>query len=257
MKLLILLITFFLVACDYKSFHSEPGNEIEQGQGICVPQDSTAAVVTYEEVRAAVFAPRCISCHGGNFSAAGLDLTNYSGASSWANQIRAAVASNRMPLAPNPPLSDADKELVFAWVDGGALEVDPGQDPSCLPDNNGQSDPVDPNNPTDPADPVEPQPKQPVTDPVTGELLEVPADELLKFALIKDKVFGMRCLSCHSNAVGNFGGLNLETYENTIDEIDDILSRVTTNSMPPRSVTPLGDVEKETLLRWIVIGSPL
>jgi hypothetical protein len=142
-----------------------------------------------------------------------------------------------MPKSPNPPLAQAEKDLVIAWVDAGAPNTGAG---------GGNCDPNGPGNgePTDPVDPIE--------EPLT----EVPPDSEITYELVRNKIFKFRCFACHSTAGGNANGLNLETYFNTVDEIDDIYEEVSEGRMPLPPRPPLNQVERTTLLRWIDIGAP-
>lgn len=76
----------------------------------------------------------------------------------------------------------------------------------------------------------------------------------LDFAAIKSKIFGPKCLSCHSDKTGNKGGINLETYEKVKPIVDDILAEVKNNTMPKQSA-PLSAADKNILEKWIKEGA--
>ena len=60
---------------------------------------------------------------------------------------------------------------------------------------------------------------------------------------------------CHSEAGGNKGGLNFETYENVIANLADIKNQaVTLKKMPPRK--PLTSDLTSILSSWIGAGAP-
>ncbi len=236
------LIGFFFlltISCDYAAYHDLPtGPGAEQGQGTCTPGDTGAGPgITFEQVKSQVFQPRCFSCHGNGASSGGVNLSTFASARTWASQIKFAVINNTMPKSPNPPLAPAEKDLVIAWVDAGAPNTGAGGG-NCDPDNPGNGEPTDP------------------LDPIEEPLTEVPPDSEITYELVRNKIFKFRCFACHSTAGGNADGLNLETYFNTVDEIDDIYEEVSEGRMPLPPRPPLNQIERTTLLRWIDIGAP-
>lgn len=241
----LVLFTFLLMvnACNYDNHQLPDDFTPEQGKDVvCTPDGTpadtgTAGVVTYEQVKTEVFETRCLSCHGSGSGAGGVNLATYGSAASWASQIKFAVQSGTMPKSPNPPLPQAEKELVIAWVDAGAPSSQTGS-VSC-------SDiPPDGNPPSPPSSPVE--------EPLSA----IPADSEIDYNLVRNKIFKFRCFACHSNAGGNASGLNLETYFNTIDEIDDIEEVIREQEMPPPPRPFLNNIEQTTILRWIDLGAP-
>lgn len=75
------------------------------------------------------------------------------------------------------------------------------------------------------------------------------------FAIVMGAVIGPKCVSCHSNAGGNKGSANLETYE----AIRKLYIRVgyrslETRDMPPGN--PLSGNEAKLLERWLDNGMP-
>jgi mono/diheme cytochrome c family protein len=70
------------------------------------------------------------------------------------------------------------------------------------------------------------------------------------------QVFQPYCISCHSSAGGNSGGVNLETYSNTIQNLTNINSAVlVTQIMPPSH--PIPALAQNILKEWINGGAPL
>ena len=68
-------------------------------------------------------------------------------------------------------------------------------------------------------------------------------------------VLRARCVSCHSNAGGNLGGTNLETYASVRAKLNRVLYRSTEmKDMPPRR--PLNDLEQALLKEWADAGAP-
>lgn len=63
------------------------------------------------------------------------------------------------------------------------------------------------------------------------------------------------CLSCHSDAAGNKGGLNLESYAKVFASKDSIKTLVATKAMPPASRTPLNDQQIKMIIDWVEAGA--
>jgi len=229
---LLYLVLLVLAGCNFSSHHSVPLTS--QQESVCpLPRSESLPVlqpVSYEEVKTQVFQPKCFKCHSGSSASGGVDLANFGSAKSWANQIRFVVINNVMPKAPSPPLSASEKDLIVAWVQAGAPNSGDG---NCV--GNGDSSEGAP--PDDP-------------------LGEMPADSDINFEFVRERIFKFRCLSCHSAAGGNADGLNLETYFNTVREIEDIQEKVSEQSMPPRPRPPLSSIERNVILRWIELGAP-
>lgn len=83
------------------------------------------------------------------------------------------------------------------------------------------------------------------------------ATEKVDFSVVMEKVMVKNCLNCHSNAGGNRGGLNLETYEDVIAVAAEIKDLVSSRTMPPRRMTALTDQQIQLLVEWIDAGAPL
>jgi mono/diheme cytochrome c family protein len=77
----------------------------------------------------------------------------------------------------------------------------------------------------------------------------------LTFALVMENVIAPRCLECHSNARGNKGDVNLETYSQVRLNILDVKSDVEDGSMPKKRA-PLSAEQKALILNWISQGYP-
>ncbi|MGE4130338.1 MAG: hypothetical protein AB7F86_01800 [Bdellovibrionales bacterium] len=76
----------------------------------------------------------------------------------------------------------------------------------------------------------------------------------LDFKSVKATVFDPYCIACHSQAGGNRGGVNLETYANVVADLASIRASVETGRMPRTS--PMPEREKSFLLAWITAGAP-
>lgn len=74
------------------------------------------------------------------------------------------------------------------------------------------------------------------------------------FATVQSTVIAPKCASCHSNAGGNAGGANLETYANVKALVDRIQYRsLVKKDMPP---VALSSAESNVLAAWIEQGAP-
>lgn len=80
----------------------------------------------------------------------------------------------------------------------------------------------------------------------------------IDYAFVSDKVFSPHCVRCHNIASGNKGGVNLETYENVIANLQAIEdTALIEKSMPPsRAGGPLGEYEQNVLKLWLDSGAP-
>jgi hypothetical protein len=77
------------------------------------------------------------------------------------------------------------------------------------------------------------------------------------FAQVLTDIIAPKCLNCHSAAAGSRGGINLETYQNTLFYVRTgaLKSSVETDFMPMRSA-PLTAQQKKFLFDWIAAGAP-
>ena len=78
----------------------------------------------------------------------------------------------------------------------------------------------------------------------------------LSFEAVQSAVLGPRCVSCHSNAGGNAGGANLETYEAVKQWLPRIEARALVDKTMPRG-NPLSESEAGILKAWISTGAGL
>ena len=94
--------------------------------------------VTYSNQIARLFQDHCIECHRDG-QIAPFALTDYSEAAGWGDMIEEVIRDQRMPpWHANPAyghfsnenrLSDAEKQLVYTWVENGCPEGDPNDLP--------------------------------------------------------------------------------------------------------------------------------
>jgi uncharacterized membrane protein len=94
-----------------------------------------------------------------------------------------------------------------------------------------------------------------------GDLLANPENlhtenfEAFDYSSVKASVLDESCMGCHSNAGGNQGGLNLESYDNVKVASAKIYYRtIEAKTMPP--VTMLSENSFGLLKNWIEIGAP-
>jgi mono/diheme cytochrome c family protein len=73
----------------------------------------------------------------------------------------------------------------------------------------------------------------------------------LSYEIVREKVFGPRCVSCH----GISGRLNLESYESIIANLDGIRRAVFVLKTMPKD-RPLSSDEASLLNAWIEMGAP-
>lgn len=92
--------------------------------------------ITYSRDIAPILQKHCQLCHRPG-EIAPFSLTSYQDALGWAATIREVVADRRMPpwhadprygkFANDPSLSEQEKKLLFAWIDGGCPRGDPAE----------------------------------------------------------------------------------------------------------------------------------
>jgi uncharacterized membrane protein len=112
-RLLLLFASVAVFSCSYSEQKAAPGV-------VKVPAEMIANS-SFAEVYAKVLQPKCVGCHG---SQGGVNLETFGNARSFLARIRAsAVMARRMPLAPVPPLSEAELLTLAAWVEAGGPEL--------------------------------------------------------------------------------------------------------------------------------------
>ncbi len=213
----------------------------------CAPTETTVTLdqITFAQIKSEVIDPQCLRCHNPSRPSGGIDLSTYAAVKSRLSQIDFAISRNLMP--PSGPLDPTKKGLVADWIKAGAINE---AEVICSEDT------IPPAPPSDDQTPI-PTPTNPVVDiPPTSPSDVMPADSELTFAFIKSNILDLRCVSCHSDAGGNRGGLNLERYSEVVVELADILEEVEEGNMPPPPRPALSDLQKEMMVRWAFLGAP-
>lgn len=82
-----------------------------------------------------------------------------------------------------------------------------------------------------------------------------PESAALSFDSVYKAVIEPRCIECHSNAHGNKGKVNLESYGKVLAQLKEVKLSIEDGSMP-KDRAPLTANEKSIILYWINIGAP-
>ena len=92
-----------------------------------VPADATTvsaellSKVSYQMVKTEVFDKSCVSCHG---VSGGVNLESYESAVAVLARIKTStIDEKRMPKAPDPPLSQRQREVLSAWIQVGGRKL--------------------------------------------------------------------------------------------------------------------------------------
>lgn len=216
LKGLVIICLLVLQACQYKN--SKEG-EVSPGQGNAGQGD---AVNDFAFVKKEVIEPRCLECHSSSGTL--IVLETYAQVFVKRAAIRNAVLTDSMPKN-RSPLTANQKQILISWIDAGAPEtiVAKPEPPPSLPP---------------PADPLpEPDPVEPAKDWLT----------------VRTLVLEPACFRCHS-APTNRAGVNVETYQNVIANLNRIEQAIQDGSMPLRG--SLSAEQKKLILDWIQDGAP-
>ena len=66
-----------------------------------------------------------------------------------------------------------------------------------------------------------------------------------------------KCATCHSNAGGNPGGINCETYASVKEYGSQMMGAIDSGRMPKPPAAPLTSAQKDVLRMWIQVGMPM
>lgn len=79
--------------------------------------------------------------------------------------------------------------------------------------------------------------------------------DVITFQMVNERVLQPRCIGCHSEASGNKGKVNLESYENVLTHKNAIYREVSERTMPPRHKEPLTAEQVKLVTAWIDQGA--
>ncbi len=213
---ILVFISAFLFGCNY-SLSKTPLNFQATGTG-SLDQAPSGTVANYAVITSTILQPKCLECHSGaGGDAGGINLETYENVAANLGIIKSEVQSDSMPKN-RAKLTVKEKEILFAWIDAG-----------------GPKEGAATNKPTEPTQPTV---------------------EFITYEIVNAKVLQPRCIGCHSDASGNRGKVNLETYENVASVINIIEDEIKTGSMPRPKNKPLTPEQKDLILKWIANGAP-
>lgn len=214
---------------------------------------TTGSELSYQQINDHVIAPKCLECHsnaGGNKGR--LNLENYRNVFANKEGIRESILDKSMPKD-RPPLNEYEIRLVVAWIESGASELaQRAPEPVVVPAEPPAEPPVVvPPVIVPPVGPIVPPQPEPVVVP------DIELDQI-DFSIVTKYVLQTNCYKCHSDAGGNKGQVNLETYANVMDNLSDVKFDIEMDMMPlaPPKGIPLTDAQKKLILSWIENGAP-
>jgi len=171
----------------------------------------------FASVQRAVIGPKCLSCHANETgNKGGTNLETYPNVRRLINRI-SFRALEKMDMPTQAPLSKEEALILKTWLDMGA--------PETALDTQGAEDPSLEQGPTD-------------------------------WLKINQKVFGRKCLDCHSQPDPK-GNLDLNSYEEVKLKATLIFDRVIIKQdMPIEPYPTLSVKERKVLLNWLNMGMP-
>ncbi|MFZ3229552.1 MAG: hypothetical protein WA160_05060 [Pseudobdellovibrio sp.] len=235
-RFLLVLFLAALISCSYNE------NKVSQPADSQLKILETPEQISYQMVSDQVFSGRCISCHSASGGNKGdVNLESYSAVKLWLKEIREEVSTKAMPPKRSEiGLSLSETSLVIAWIDAGAVE-NPNQQPATT------TDPV-------------------ITPPTTTEPVIIPSVVIepefimpkdsneITFAMVKKVLLAPQCFKCHSDATVNKGDINLETYKNVSENIQDMYDDISNGDMPRGKEAKLTDLQLKIFFDWFDAG---
>jgi uncharacterized membrane protein len=207
-----------IVGC---SFHNEKGDSAGQGGNsnfvdvngrIFIPSNQ---VPGYQTVKSLVFQNRCIECHGRK---GGVSLETYASTLNALNEIKQSVLDEQS-MPPRQSLSFEEQQLVRAWIDGGAPELDRSSS-------------------------VEPVPTAtPVATPFG----------IVRYADVETVIFAKQCNRCHDDEEAK-KDVKLDTYDRVIQNLAEVEKTALIKLSMPRK-KPLTLNDQRLLRAWIDQGT--
>jgi mono/diheme cytochrome c family protein len=238
---ILVLVNLLLMGCGYS--HTEITKPVSSGAVSGNPETGTGggsqplpSGPDYQAIRTQIFQPHCLRCHsqaGGNRG--GINLESFTNVKNNTTVTLQAVKSGFMP--PSGPLDPQLVTLLETWIKAGAPE---------------KITPPSPSQPEPPTQPTPPSPPMPTPAPVPSPE-PAPGDDL-NYSAMRERLFQPFCIRCHSQAGGNKGRINLETFANTKKVLRKILEEVNQGSMPPAG--PLDAQLIKLLNDWAASGAP-
>lgn len=243
-KINFLILALLLIAsCNYRIDKQNPNVTTQDAPVVYKSADE----LTYKIIADNVFTKNCVGCHsvsGGNKGS--VNLENFENVLKNIDDIRTEVSGKTMP--PRKQLSAEQIKIVLAWIDAGANENGKVPAPVVTPPT-----PVTPTPP-----PVTPDPVPPVTTPTPDPtpVVVIPADpKEITYAMVNSVLFEPKCLKCHSEAGGNKGDTNLETYKNVFDNLKDIYDDIKAGDMPRGKDKVLTAQQLKIFFDWYDAGA--
>lgn len=206
--------------------------------------------ITFKIVASQVLEKHCVGCHsdeGGNKGK--VNLESYENVLKDITSVRESVQQKTMPprRRADLKLSDSQIKLVVDWIDAGAKENGDGtlNPPVVLPPT---TTPPVIQPPTSTPPTTTPPVAQPpvVIPPISGDVY---------FEHVNEYVIKTNCVSCHSEAKGNKGDVNLESYANVMASLKEVKESLIDGFMPPKRGRQLTAEQKNLILNWIEAGA--
>ncbi len=123
----LLLLLGLAAACNSTEYKTAPPGA--NGAGTASPTPGSleppTQTVTYQQVHQQIFQPKCISCHSSGhpnlsaYSAFALDGEHIVPGNPEQSEIYEMVENGQMPRN-GPPLTQAELDLVYRWIEQGA-----------------------------------------------------------------------------------------------------------------------------------------
>lgn len=229
-----LFVTFMVVMPTGCNLQKSNPLDVTRSQTPEVPVLS-AELITFEVVKTQVLEKHCFECHSRDTNKGGVQLETYANVLKEVQGIRDTVFRKSMPprRRTDLKLSDSQIKLIIDWIDAGAKEF--GEVAT--------SPPVVVNPPT-----VTPPVAQPpvVIPPIVGDIY---------FEHVNEYVIKTNCVGCHSEARGNKGDVNLESYAAVLQSLKEVKDSIVDGFMPPKRGKPLTEEQKKLILNWIDAGA--
>jgi mono/diheme cytochrome c family protein len=217
-----------LAGCSYSIEKQSSDTPVE-------PVANRGLILGYNSLRAKIFVPHCIICHG---SSGGVNLESYASAFAAMSRINnEVVVEGSMP--PSGALADSDRQLVASWINAGGSEVDI-EIPEPTPTPSPSIAPI------------------PTPTPLPSPLpTPVPSTQpLVTYANVQSQIFTPQCIRCHNSGLAKPSGkVTLDSYNAVISFLSKIENELLVDqSMPPSG--PLSTGDQALFQAWVNAGTP-